>query len=54
MIRGVIFDLDGVILSTDDFGAMLNGCVPGQSIELTVWKHGKKTTMNVLVEHKSH
>ena len=42
------------ILSTDDFGAMLNGCVPGQSIELTVWKHGKKTTMNVLVEHKSY
>ncbi len=41
------------VLSVDDFKAMLNGCMPGQVVELTVWKAGKKVKLSVTIEHQT-
>ena len=41
------------VLSVDDFKSILNGCMPGQVVELTVWKAGKKAKLNVTIEHQT-
>lgn len=41
------------VLSVNDFRSILNGCMPGQVVELTVWKNGKKTKLNVTIEHQT-
>lgn len=50
----VITEFNGQrVMSVGDFQALLNGCVPGQTVELTVWKAGKRTRLNVTIEHQS-
>lgn len=41
------------VLSTDDFKALLNGCMAGQVIQLTIWKQNKRQKINVTVEHQT-
>lgn len=50
----IITDFNGQrVYSVDDFKALLNGCVPGQSVELTVWKNSKRQRINVTIEHQT-
>lgn len=42
------------IYSVGDFKAVLRGCIPGQVVELVVWKGDKKVRLNVNVEHQTN
>ncbi len=50
----IITDFNGQrVFSVDDFKALLNGCMPGQVVQLTVWKNGKRQKINVTIEHQT-